>query len=208
MLSQNEIDSLLAALSTGELDVEEMKDNETMQSALKEHVKEKIKDLSKKSMRSTLNLLDNWFTANEKVELIQKLDDDKKSQLKYVEKLIDENVITNKYAKNSSTLSSNEISVLLLLQLKLLIILDMKDSILSLLRRRFEMYPIAETLKILVNNNVVKAIVEMYLRTDENEKALATGIKDMDERISALYKLYTKEKTRRGIERQKRQLEV
>ena len=186
---------------------EEMKDNETMQSALKEHVKEKIKDLSKKSMRSTLNLLDNWFTANEKVELIQKLDDDKKSQLKYVEKLIDENVITNKYAKNSSTLSSNEISVLLLLQLKLLIILDMKDSILSLLRRRFEMYPIAETLKILVNNNVVKAIVEMYLRTDENEKALATGIKDMDERISALYKLYTKEKTRRGIERQKRQLE-
>ena len=58
VLSQNEIDSLLAALSTGELDVDEIKENS------EKHVKEydfaRPSKFSKEHLR-TLNIMEDFF---------------------------------------------------------------------------------------------------------------------------------------------------
>ena len=145
---------------------------------MKNHMMDKINSLVDISSDSTLALIDKWYTENQKVILVQKLGKNPLTQFKYVEQLIEEN-ISAKY-KSSTTLESDEITILLTLHLDLLIKLGMKDKVLPNIKKRTNLYPITDTIHKCVENDVVDASIYLYMRTGESKEALELALKEMD----------------------------
>ena len=144
--------------------------------------------LARLSINKFIELISKWFENNH-IFSIEKLNEDKRIELKYIEKVLDT------YKENNLPTDEEEIliySLLLSTHIELLCELNRKNEILPNLKKRAS-YP-DQCLDICLENKVYDAAIYLYLHQDNTKDALNLSNQVLKEDYDNLTLLYQENK--------------
>ncbi len=152
---------------------------------------EKLPQLSKISIDKTIKIIDNWFSDNQKTNIIKKLENDPEVQYQFLQKILNEqlgakeneNKEKSKEKRRNSFLinpDDKNLSELVLLEIQLLIKLNKKDKILDTIKDKISYYSLKELLDLCLSNNIFSAAIYLYEISGDSKSALALTIKEFN----------------------------
>ena len=144
--------------------------------------------LARLSMNKFIDLIGKWFDNNH-IASIEKLNEDKEIELKYIEKVLDS------YKENNLPTDDEEMliySLLLSTHIELLCELNKKDQILPNLKKRAS-YP-DQCLDICLENKVYDAAIYLYLHQDNINDALELSNNVLKEDYEKLINVFKENK--------------